>query len=1108
MQLKRYVILDASLRCSSSNPTMRPRLTERMRCIAFLSILFVISISPFHVQSLFAQITTAEVLGTVTDTSGAVIPGATVTLVDLDTQGIHTTLSNGSGDFTFTLLQPNHYSLTVSIKGFKTSMIHNIFLSAGDVVRENTSLSIGSSVQTVEVQGQQPALQTDSSVVSHLITNAGVQDLPLNGRNFINLVQVSPGVTEGTNNGLASGNRPDDRRQTSSISVNGQSDVNNNEMIDGLDNNERMIGSIGVAPSVDAIQEVRIQTNDFTVDAGRAAGAVVNVITKSGTNNLHGTAYEFFRNAVLNANPYDFGQTLPKPSYNQNQFGGSLGGPIRKNKTFFFGDYEGLRIARRLNPTQTTVPTAFERANPGNFTDNPAINKIIPPSDFDPVGVLYFNLFPAPTNSALSNNYTVTPSETQFSTTWDGKIDHRFNGSNSMFGRYTYNGVTTTFGGLFPAVKEAGVTVQPGGNRGTYPGPAKDNAQQAMLDYLHIFSPNLVMDLKAGYTYLNNTQYSLNYGKNISSAFGLPNSDIPGWSGLAPVAFSLEGNNLGDNTLLSYVENTFQYLGNMTWTHGRHNFNFGAGYMRRQDTVVNLDTGLGSWLMNDFSGLLSGTFLSISRSNILVVPHFRSREYHMYAEDNWNPTKSLALNYGVRWDVYTPFTEINNHLSQFDIELGRIVVAGTPGVSDYANIRPDYKDVAPRVGFALTVTPQTVLRGGFGLSFTPENMTSGAMIVNQPFLASFGPCIPAICPAAYQKLSDGVPLPTATSATNPSGSISANENPNFKASYVQQFNLTLEREFSGNTATISYIGTLGRRLAYYLPDFNKPAPNSESYVDPTATNLVVSSFNYNTLRPFYHDVPNVTTFPLWTSSGASSYNALQAVLQRRLKNGLDFQVNYTWAHGLDDSETISQDGQDGFGSVPSEVSTLEYGNSNLDVRHRIALTADYVLPFGANLSGIKGFLAKGWQMNGVYVWSTGYPFSITNNLNRSGTEPGAGNDDRPNQVVANPNLSHPSVKEWFNTSAFVGQTGGLIGTERRNQVYGPHYQHLDLSLFKLFPITHRATLEFRTEAFNVANTTAFANPSASLGGAGYGVISSTKNEYNPRLIQFAAKIIF
>jgi outer membrane receptor protein involved in Fe transport len=1079
-----------------------------MRGFRTLAALAIFLSSAFVVPYSSAQTTTADVVGTVTDSSGALIPGATVVLNNIDTQEKRTVTSNASGQYVFTLLKPNHYSLTISSPGFKISTIAAFNLSAGDRAREDAHLDVGSNTQVVEVEAQAPALHSDTSVLSSTITEKATQELPLNGRNVYNLVQVAPGATEGLNNGLASGNRPDDRRLTSSVSVNGQSDVINNQLIDGMDNNERVIGSIGVRPSVDAIQEVSLQTNTYTAEVGRSAGAIINIITKSGTNQLHGSAYEFIRNTSLNANPYKFGAAIPKPAFHQNQFGGSIGGPIIKDRTFFFGDYEGFRLVRKLNPTQTTVPTAYERANPGDFTDNPAINRIVTPSDA--AGVQYFNLFPLPTSSGFTNNFTTTPSNTQFSHTADGRIDHRISSSDFFYARYTYNKVNTNIGGLFPSVQAGGLTISPGGNLSSYAGPAKSVADQVQLNYIHAFTPGLLLELKAGYTFLNNEQDPLNFGQAPNTAFGQPNLNFsPRTAELSPVTIS-QGATLGGHPPIVYLENTFQYVGALSWTHGKHSLKFGAGVIRRQDKVTQTDSASGTWTISTFADLLTGTYTGVTRTDILYQPRNRTWEPHFYIQDDWHVAPSLTLNLGVRYDLYTPYTEINNILSNFDTDTGTIVVAGTPGVSHSGNISTDYSNLAPRVGFAYTPLARTVVRGGFGISFAPENLTSGSALVNQPFNSTLGPCstvLPCSSAPTYTHFAQGLPVPIASSATNPVGAVSAAVDPHFKSTYIEQFNITVEREFSGNVASISYVGELGRRIAYYVPDFNQPAPNSQTFVDPNASTLVLSTFNYNTLRPFYGTSPGITSVPYFTSNGFSSYNALQALLKRRLSHGLDLSIAYTFAHNLDDSEAISNDGGDGFASVTALIPTHDYGNANLDVRHRATGTFNYTLPFGQNLRGVGGILAKGWQANGVIVLNTGLPFSVTNISNRTGNRPGTSNTDRPNQIGSF-SVAHPSVLKWFNTAAFQGQIGGQVGNERRNQLSGPGLQRVDLSLFKNIPLTERFDLEFRAEAFNVMNTAQFAFPTASLGNAADGTISSTANAYNPRLLQFALRIKF
>ena len=1093
---------------------------------------------------LFAQNTTADVVGTVTDATGAVVPGASVELTNIDTQEKRVVTSGSGGEYTFTLLKPSTYSLTVTAAGFKSFKISSFSLAAGDRAREDSHLEIGGTGETVEVDAAPPALHTDSAALITTVTEKATQELPLNGRNFINLVQVTPGATEGLNNALGSGNRPDDRRQTSSVSVNGQADMMNNQTIDGIDNNERVIGSIGVRPSVDAIQEVSVQTNVFTAEVGRSAGAIVNVITKSGTNQLHGSAYEFFRNDVLNANPYKFGANIPKPKYRQNQFGGSIGGPIIKDKTFFFADYEGLNIVRNQNPTATTVPTAFERANPGNFTDNAAINRVIPASSFDKIGQQYFNLFPAPTNSALTNNFVGTRADSQFSKTGDGRLDHRFSNGDLAYVRYTYNRVDTKIGTLFPAVNSAAGTIEPGGNLGSYPGPAQTRAHQAHINYIHSFTPTLLLELKAGYTLLNNAQYPLNYGNAVNTAMGQPNINVDTRTAeLSAITVNNVSTTLGNRPPIIYHENTWQYEGAINYIRGKQTIKLGGGLIRRQDSTTQTDTANGNWTFNTFADLLSGDYLNGGRNWILYTPRNRTWEPHVFFQDDVHLTNNLTVNIGVRYDLFTPYTEVNNILSNFDIYQGKIVVAGI-NADSHGNVQTDYSNFAPRFGFAYTPIAKTVVRGGFGLTFAPENTTSGSALVNQPFTATWGAYTPAQSvaqatalglgnPAQYAKFAGGLPTPTPNSYTNPSGAITAALDSKFRSTYIEQFNLTVEREFSGFVGSLSYVGELGRHNGFYLSDYNTvPLSLSAQSFTPaargdTVTNSPATATDFNSRRRFNATAPNVTNIPLYRSEASSNYNAMQAVLKRRFSKGLDLQLAYTLAHLLDNSESISNNGGNGFGSSADLLSTIEYGNGNLDVRHRVTATFNYALPFGERTRGFVGVLARGWQANGVVVWNTGMPFSVTNVTNRSGTRPTAGTSDRPNMIAA-PNLSSgKSINRWFNTNAFVFQPAGTVGSERRNQLYGPGLQRVDLSLFKNFDITERVKVEFRTEAFNVLNTTQFVNPASALsyqpcsGGtcngfpvAGYtpistfGVISSTNFAYNPRLFQFAARVKF
>ena len=1047
------------------------------------------------------QTTTADIVGTVTDVSGAVVPGADIQVRNNGTGEIKSVKSQGTGDFVFTLLDPGSYSITLTQAGFKTASVKEVRVAAGDRSRVNFALEIGAANETVEVTAATPALQTDNSTLTHAVTAQSVQDLPLNGRNYINLVQITPGANEGPANGLSSGARPDDRRQSSAISINGQSEIMNNQMIDGMDNNERIIGTIGVRPSVDAISELRIQTNSYTAEAGRTGGGVINIISKQGGNTLHGTAYEYFRSDKLNAFPFAFGTIIPKPKLRQHQTGGSISGPIRRDRTFFFGDYERLYSNATSNPIQSIVPTQYEHDHPGDFSD---IGKpVYTAAQIDPVGLNYFKLYPGP-NGVLANGtpvYTSAPTRQQISNTYDVRVDHNFNGSNLFFARYTYNGVATNFGGRFPTTTVAGVTIAPGGDLGAYFGLANNIAHNAQLNYVHTFTPNLLLELKAGYTLINNSSLPLNYGTAPNAAFGQPNINLDNgvFSGLAPInvaaATALGGG--GRFTPLQDLDNTFQYLGDVSYTHGAHSIKTGLGVIRRQGTNVQNSSSLGFWNVADLPSLIQGNFTNVQRSVARFNPHYRTWEPSGFVQDDWHAAKNLTLNLGVRYEVYTPYVEVNNHISNFDPDAGKIILAGV-NTSRTAGVRQFYAGVGPRIGFAYTAGSNFVVRGGFGISYFPSDFTSSASLKNSPIVTVFGTCTPVTCGSGIVKLANGVPLPVAPDYTNPIGAIPAAKDLNYRPAYLEQYNLTLEKGLGPNVITASYVGSLGRHLYQDIPDLNAPPPTP-------STGTINGSFN--PLRPYYARLPNVTTIQQIRSGGSSSYSAVQLAFERRFTKGLSLGTNYTLAHILDNATAPSNQGNEGYGSAPALTRTRDYGNSSLDLRNRFAFTTNFALPFGEKAHGFEAALIKGWQTNVLLVWSSGLPFTVLNASNLSNTNPGSSNTDRPNQT-GKANLSNATIARFFDTTQFVAQPSGVLGNAARNSVYGPHYRHLDLSLFKTFTLRERLNLQFRAEGFNITNTANFAQPNASLGTGTFGTITALSNNYSPRAVQFVGRVQF
>ena len=1043
----------------------------------------------------FAQVTTADIVGRITDASGAVLPGVTVTVENTGTHDTRVAPTNASGDYTFTLLPIGRYSVKIELQGF-TTQTASLALSAGDRSRLDVRLQVGAVAENVTVVAESPLVQTDSATLSSLVTEKAVQDLPVNGRNFVRLVQLVPGATEGIPNSLASGTRPDDRRQTSAISINGALDNQNNQLLDGIDNNERFIGTMVVKPSIDAIAEVKVQTNMYTAEVGRTAGGVVNIITKSGSNDFHGSAFEFNRNDRFDARNF-FATTGPKPKLDQNQFGASLGGPLKRNKTFFFADYERFRLAQGVTFV-STVPTAKMLAGDFSELSTPIYDpttapraafagNVIPTGRLDPIALKYMTLYPLPNSSGLANNFTGTNDRTQNSGTADFRIDHRFDDRNTLFARYSYNNVDTFTPGALPAVNG----IQPGGNNGQFPGPNTTKADGFQANYLHIYGPTLVSEIRVGYMYGDIESLPLNYGQNLSTAFGYRNANIDEITSALTPMNPAGYTSLGDATFvpLITVNKTLQISGSLTKTRGAHNMKVGAGLVSRRlrqfqsasavgtvaFTTALTDNGAGAG-GNSLASFLLGYPSTVARTHTLFDPHYRTTEPSMFVQDDWRATSWLTVNAGLRYDVFTPLTEEQNHLANIDLTALKIIVAGQNGVSESAGVKTDYSNVAPRAGFAATLPNLVVLRGGWGVSYFPGNYMSQSLMKNPPFVGTYGPVtsngasggLPSL------RLSDGLPLPTPTDAVNPAGTIIGVAQ-DFKNTRVQQFNLIAEKEFAGNVFAAGYVGSRGAHVAFAIPNLDL-APAGPGAIQPR--------------RTYFAQLPGVTTIGLFASNFESTYDAMQIVFQRRHRNGLTISSNYVLAH-----TTWTQ-------LSPNDVSAIERFDADFDIRHRFVFSANYELPFGRAFEGAAKLLA-GWQVNGVAYWQTGLPFNVTNSTARANTSAGA---DRPN-LVGDPELSNASVDQWFNTAAFAAQPINTIGNAPRNPLHGPPQRRLDVSLFKDVPLTTAAKLQLRFECYNVTNTPSFANPNAALGAPGFGSITSIGNSI-PRQMQFAAKLLF
>ncbi len=1110
----------------------------RIRELLFLSLSAVFVSTNLGLPA-FAQVTTGDVLGTVTDQTGAIVQGAKLTLVNLGTGVKSTKNSNEAGSFLFSLLIPGHYSLAVESNGFKGVQISDISLAAGDRVREDVSLLTGSAEETVTVTAAPSLLQTDTSSLTSVVTEQSVQDLPLNGRNFFNLVQVQPGLNQGQSAAISSGNRVDNREQTSTISANGQSDLFNNNMIDGMDNNEKEQGFPGVRPSIDAIAEVKVDTNAFSAEIGRDAGAVVNIITKSGTNTYHGSAYEYFRNDIFNARDFfayaanaNLGRGgTPKPEWRQNQFGGSIGGPVVHDKTFFFADVEDLRLVVGQPSGLQTVPTAYEQASGGmDFTDSGG--TLLTPSQISAPGLAYFKMYPAPNTGgpgALSNNFIAAPNETQFALTLDGRIDQHFNNGDQLFGRYSYNKVDTVIPGDFPAVTVAGMKVQPEGNNAA--GPSTTSAHGVALNYVHILTPNLAMEFKMGYTRIGIQSLPFNYGQDVSSAIGLENvntNSYPGQGGLLqiyPGPFANVGDT-GGVPILNH-NNIFQYMASANYTHGPHSIKVGAQIIRRQLNYFQSIFPLGIAISCDETGnyledFVAGQVCAYVRLATLNKPGYRTSENSAFVQDDWRLTRSLTLNLGLRYDIFPAITEAHGQEANFDYPTLTLI---TGQQSEHVGIHTRYSNFAPRIGFADSLWKGGVLRGGFGISYYPIAQGQQIQEINPPYsynqtIITFPPS-----PSFWPVLQPLVPAST----TNLSGGL-VYEPPNFNTSYVEQFNLMAQQQVGANVFTIGGVGELNRH-GWFFGTINAPLPDGPYPND--ATQGPPPPLPYLTINA----LPNVTNIQASTSWGTDNYYAMQAIFARRFTHGLVFNANYTWAHGLGDTDSSS--GGDGATGSYVYNPRYDYGSTGLDVRHRIAANWSYQLPFAKDAHGANAVLFKGWEWNALLFWQTGLPFVVTNGWSNQygfGQTNSYSGSNRLNYVSGQSfYAADKSINQWLNPAAFTPQAAGTLPLGGNNAQYGPHIRRADMSFNKKFDLTEKFAAQFRAELYNISNTPSFQNPNSTIYGwtegpqhdgahpisavgllpgdiataaSGFGTITSTSTNINPRVFQFALKILF
>jgi hypothetical protein len=949
---------------------------------------------------------------------------------------------------------------------------------------------------------------------------------------------MTPGVngtgfsTSGT---IMSGTRPDDRRPDSDIFSNGSREGDNNFLYDGIDNNERLTISIVLRPAVEAVREFKVQTSLYSADVGRNSGAVIDVITKSGTNQLHGSLFEFLRNSDMDSRSFFNTKGTAFPPFRYNQFGFSIGGPVfipklynGRNRTFFFADYEGFRRSS-VSTAVDTVPTAAMRV--GNFAGLNAVfdplstvptgatytrtrfpNDQIPLSRFDPVALKMVNAYPLPNQAGIANNYLVNPLQTQSWNQGDVRIDRQITSSDTFFARYAYQRTATITPNSYPAVSIPGlpgpVTV---GDEASFAGTSASPDQHVVADYVHIFSPTLVNDLRVGFTrfVLNYIAQGAQAGLNLGNSLGVPNSNTNPQQSLLPIFSPATFTGVGDSRSLPIFrrENTYQVQDGLTWTRRKHTLKFGGDIRRRQITEYQTNQGNGRFNFstgftampgvsgsgNSVASFDLGYATLIQQDLLLVWPGIRGIEAGLYVADDWRVSKKLTLNLGLRWEYYSPYSEIANRWSNFNAATATIRVAGQNGLGNTAGVQKDWKDYAPRFGFAYQLDSSTVVRGGYGLFYNPNGTGGAALRLDRH--PPYGP-IYLVSPGdefVATRISDGFPAPAPPNfagLTMPSGG-AIGVVPNFKSAQAQQFNLTLEREIAPAHMLLkaAYVGFLGRRLGTTI-NINQPVPG------PGAT---------TPRRPYYNVDPLLTDVTYQVSDGLSNYNAFQFTLEKRLSQGLSALVGYTWSHAIDNVATEFGGGY----TAPQNplCRNCDRGNSAYDIRHRFTATYTYTLPWGKghrwlNRGGASNLLLGGWQTNGFVTVETGLPFTPT--LQTTTVNTGTGS--RPDRIAGGSLSSGQNIKNWFDVTAFTSPAPFVYGNSGRDILFGPGRTNFDLSLFKDFPIREQVKLQFRAESFNTFNHPQFGLPSGTIGNAAAAVISSIVG--NPRQMQVALRLLF
>jgi hypothetical protein len=1089
-----------------------------LRVVWFCSALAVLA--ALLVPAASAQTFRGTILGTVTDTSGAAILNAKVSALNVATGVERTTETNGDGSYLIPELPIGTYKVTIAQSGFQSAVTNGVVVDVASERRIDAVLKPGQMNQQVVVEGETLSdVETTSNTLGGILTQEEIKELPVNGRDYTKLIFLNPGVA-GSPDQIS-----DSPGSYGEFSMNGARGRSNNYLLDGTDmndgyRNDPAINQAGVfgTPSailpIDAISELNVLSN-FEPEYGRNGGAVVNIVTKSGGNQFHGDAFEYFRNNALDARNYFNFVGQPQAPFHNNQFGGSVGGPIVKDKTFFFADYEGQR--ERVG----VVSLACVPAQADLVATNPVIQKLLahyPNGDPWPLpnipGV-------APSLNGCPNGPDASVTAPSFNnlTSAIAKIDHNFNQNNILSGRYFIGDSVQAF-----PLALTGGGILPGFNTST---PTR--VQLVSISYVRILSPSKLNEARLGWNRFAegfDPQDSGFHPSTVGLCAATSVADCPGSgasdSGL-PVVNVGKFAQLGSShtTPRHRFDSNWQAFDNFSWKIGKHNVKMGYEYRR---TSIQQFFGINFRGSLSFSGAATGTALGDfltgtvdggSQSTGQPVRHTFQNNHGLYIQDSFQITPRITLNYGLRWDYYGVFTEKDNldsNITNFDVAAQTVTLTqvGQPGLSQL--YRPDYKNFGPRLSIAWDPfgRGQTVVRAGYGLFYDAfsQDFFMGQVPYNSgfdpgPTYNPFGPAPIFSVSATGGVITNGVPVYNAPGAT-PSGDIFAVDR-NIKTPYIENYNLNVQQQITNKIVLqVGYVGSQGHRLFRYV-DLNQP-----DQAAITASDIAFAQTHNNTLngnpcfpaggpgcissvpRVFANNPYGATYINDLQTTARSNYNSLQASLRVNGWHGITSVVNYVWSHSLDTAS-------DGFEFIPNGATpndstrpNLEYGNSNFDIRNRFTWVFAYEFP---HMGGGWERLKNGWGVDSTVTLQDGQPFQLNYNFESDFSGSGE-NYDRPDVVgPIRYNFSNPS--EFLDLSSFaipctptaIALAGGFtgsnqdcvpgtrhFGSEGRTSLRGPSFKQWDFALYKNTKLTERLGMQLRAEFFNILNHPNFSNP--------------------------------